>query len=278
MNGSLEKDAMNSCQRGFLMLLGLCALVIGLWAFPSVWYRYSDQKQVSCWLSEQTNVNGWSYRETPVDASIESILVADHLTCGEFANDKWAIRVFSAKRYEEKPKEMGLFMHTPDRCWSQAGWKIEPVAPDFVEVVVHGVKLLFERRIFVCSSSRELVYFGGLVGGQQLPYRLDHNLGAAYKKAMRNTQGAASFNCQDRPTHLWQRLWESFINRRPLFGPQQFIRISTDLNVNDTDSADAMLKEGLNWWLRPVDYQNEVLGWKKSVAGQKTKVLSNKVE
>src|SRR5262249_43670862 len=128
------------------------------------------------WLSERKDVPGWNYRAIPVDESAEKILVADRMFNAEYTNSVGAeILVFSAKRYDEKANEIGLFIHTPDRCWVEAGWRCDPEAePTFKEISLDGAAVTIERRIFEFKGRRELVYFFGLQGGRTLPYRLDH--------------------------------------------------------------------------------------------------------
>lgn len=245
--------------------LGLCVLVVAVWLFPRFWYTARAAGEKPLWFGVQTNLAGWTYREIPLDESAERLLVADVATFGEFQNPttRAVVRAFSAKRYTFKPHDTGLFLHTPDRCWTLAGWKFEPVNPDHVELVVHGVRMVFERRVFVAGGERELVYFGGLVGGQPLPYRLDHNLSVGMRFALHSPEQSKSrgFFARAVDTRLWERVWDGFFSRRPLLGPKQFIRISTPLLGGDIAAADKLLFEFLQRWLEPVDYAAELAAW-----------------
>jgi hypothetical protein len=244
-------------QRIFIVPIVLSVLVAALWSFPSVWYTKTGNDQPH-WFGENTNISGWDYVPVPVSASAERTLVADRVVNGEFNRaGRDPIRVFSAKRFEEKVNEIGLFVHTPDRCWVESGWKIEPIAPDLRALELHGLKILVERRIFNFKEARELVYFFGLVGGAPLPYRLDHNLsvGVRSKLAQPDTSRTALVRVSD--THYWSRLWESFTSRRELFGPKQFIRISTPVHGEDLHEADQRLEKFLGEWLLQSDYQEE---------------------
>lgn len=244
----------------------LSALVVAVWVFPRVWYTASASGERQLWFGVRTNLPGWTYQAIPLDASAERLLVADVATFGEFKNPttRQVVRAFSAKRYTFKPHDSGLFLHTPDRCWTLAGWKFEPVTPDHVELVVHGVPMVFERRVFVGGGERELVYFGGLVGGRPLPYRLDHNLNVGLRFATLTPDKSKSrgFFARAVDTKLWQRVWEGFLARRPLLGPKQFIRISTPLRSPDPAAADRLLHQFLEQWLEPVDYAAELAAWK----------------
>jgi hypothetical protein len=233
----------------------LCACVAALWVFPEIWYSKHGAEQ-AVWFAERSEIPGWKYTEEPVSESAERILVADRTINGEFRSGERAVRVFSAKRYEEKANEIGLFVHTPDRCWVESGWTIEPVAPDVVEVIVHGVRLTMERRLFNLRGERELVYFCGLVGGQALPYRLDHNLSVGMRTALKERQDTAGAAARVSDMHFWKRLGTSFASRRALDGPKEFIRISTPVN-GDLAEADELLREFLGQWLVEGNYQQE---------------------
>jgi|GEM_PF-512469 len=239
--------------------------VLALWLFPRVWYTQKDADKGFIWLTSQTSLPGWEFKPLPVAESAERLLAADETVSGEFTNltDGRVVQVFLAKRYTEKPHDIGLFVHTPDRCWTEAGWRLDPVAPDHVEVDVHGARITFERRVFVYKDRRELVLFGGLVGGQPLPYRLDHNLSVGMRSALQKAvkQTGAKLRASDRL--LWQRVWESFASRRQLFGPKMFVRISTRLESNDTGAADELLVKMLREWLRPVDFTEDMRNWKE---------------
>jgi hypothetical protein len=239
---------------------------VTLWGFPAVWYTRSDYSLRPVWLSERTNVVGWSSSSISVSEAAERLLVADRLVSREFRRDAdgQAVRVFSAKRYSAKPHDIGLFVHTPDRCWTQGGWQLQPAMPDSVDLEVQGVRMVFERRIFMTDGQRELVYFGGLVGGQPLPYRLDHNLSVgtkyAFDQAAKEIRAmGAGYRSTDKL--FWQRVWEAFVSRRRILGPKQFIRISTPVGGADVEAGDRLLQGFLESWLYPVDYQSELDAW-----------------
>src|SRR5262252_4303124 len=132
--------------------------IVVLWAFPAFWYNNPGTGEM-CWLGEKMDVPGWKYRAIPVDESAEKVLVADHIFNAEFVGDRaTSIRAFSAKRYDEKANEIGLFIHTPDRCWVETGWRADPAEnPTFKEVNLHGTSVLAERRVFDYGGQRELV-------------------------------------------------------------------------------------------------------------------------
>lgn len=233
--------------------IAVSALLLALWLFPRFWYTKADNTLGRFWFREQTNVVGWTFTDVPVAKSAEAALVADELDNGEFRRDeKTVVRVFSAKRFTESGNDIGLFVHTPDRCWTETGWKMESASPDSLETTLHGIPLVLERRVFRSpqGAERELVYFGGLVGGQPLPYRLDHNLSVGMKHALQNAREKTGTGLRASDERFWGRVWDSFKARRPLLGAKQFIRISIPLGDVDMVEADKLLKDFLPLWLK----------------------------
>lgn len=254
--------ALEFSQKKALATTGVFSLVLLLlWGFPYTWYARATPGQEFLWLAERTNLVNWTYRPSPISESAESILVADRLVNGEFRNAGGRVlRVFSAKRYKDNRNEIGLFEHTPDRCWTQVGWKIEPLSPDLVELDIHGVKVAYERRVFSFEGQRELVYFCGLSGGQPLPFRLDHNLSVGMRLQLGSGDQTGT-TLRGTDTHLWTRVWESFASRRPLFGPKQFLRISTPVNPGAEDAGDEVIQAFLREWLSPVGFESDLAEW-----------------
>lgn len=243
----------------------LACVVLLLWAFPRVWYTHKDPDKGFVWLTSKESLAGWGFRPMPVADSAERLLAADETVSGEYTNATGSsvVQVFLAKRYTEKPHDIGLFVHTPDRCWTEAGWRLEPATPDHTEIEVHGARITFERRVFVFRDRRELVLFGGLVGGQPLPYRLDHNLSVGMRSALRSAIKETGSTLRASDKLLWQRVWESFASRRQLFGPKQFVRVSTRLSSDDTSAADKLLIDMLRQWLQPVDFARDMRNWEE---------------
>lgn len=238
-----------------VLLVALSLVVIACCSLPYTWYTRADTNQPFVWVMEVTNAPGWKFTSQSVDKSAESILAADALLYGEFVQaDGRAVRLFTAKRFEENPNAIGLFVHTPDRCWTESGWRIEPVYPDFLETDAGGVRVGIERRLFVHpQGGRELVYFFGLLGGQALPYRLDHNLGVGQRLRGPGTpDGGTALRASDKV--LWRRVWDSFLSRRRLYGPKEFVRLSTSVTGADLTSGDEILRQALGTLLaaRPV--------------------------
>jgi hypothetical protein len=246
----------------------LVLALVGLWWFPKLWFTKSDYDGPPMWLTPRHDVPGWSFRAEEVAKSAENVLKADALFSGSYRNKDGGavVRAFSAKRYTENERDIGLFVHTPDRCWTQGGWMVEVVEPNHAEVTIHGMTLTFERRIFVAGGHRELVYFGGLVGGRPLPYRLDHNYSVALKYQVGKEEGGADTRgAGDRAgdSLFWKRIWDGFAKRQPLLGPKQFIRVSTGIGPGGLEAADKRLVEFLPKWLETVDFEKELKEWEE---------------
>ena len=122
--------------------------------------------------------------------------------------------------------------------------------------------LRLERRIFVTGTQRELVYFGALVGGQPLPYRLDQYLDVGRKRTEKSPGGIFGRMIGALDARLFGWPWKSFVNRRPLTGPKQFIRVSTPVAGTDTQNADTLLKGFFLRWLLLTDYRQELEQWR----------------
>ena len=127
--------------------------------------------------------------------------------------------------------------------------------PDSVEVSLAGNRTLLERRIFTTGGSREMVYFGGLVGGTPLPYRLDHEYSVASKRAEGVSEGPLMAATRMRNPRFWGRLWRSFSTHRAVLGAKQFVRVSASVDGRSLEETDKVLKSFLETWLRSVGYR-----------------------
>lgn len=226
-------------------------LIVLLWAFPKFWYTAQDDSQAVGWFEEKTDLQGWDYVEIPVAESAERVLVADTLFSGEFVNSTNSLKVtaFSARRLSEDMNEIGLFVHTPDRCWTESGWQISPSQPETVTISINDREILFERRIFSFQGVQHLVYFTGLIDGQTLPYRLDHNLSVAMRFQLNQDKSTAGATARSSDSRFWNRIWESFTSRRRITGPKQFLRISTEILGGQPDNEDILLHNFISSWL-----------------------------
>jgi len=250
--------------RQWVPVAALTVIVVVLWWLPRFWYTSWAAGSSFRWFQTSTNIAGWQYTAIPISKTAEAFLVADRLENGQLNGpDRQEVSIYSAKRYVEKENEIGLFSHTPDRCWTEAGWKLEPQAPDYVELDVHGLRMLLERRVFAVAGRRELVYFTAVVGGKALPYRLNQYHRVGQKQgggALSDSAGTLQRLLQAR---LWGWAWESFCKRAPLGGPQQFVRLSTPIGAGGIERADERLRQILPLWLQPGDYTAEQAAWQQ---------------
>lgn len=253
--------------RSLILPVVVAAVVAFLWAFPGLWNQDRPIGSDFIWFGENLRVDKWTYREIPITQSAEAVLAADRIANGDFEkSDGSRVSVYSAKRYGKKDNEIGLFSHTPDRCWTIAGWQLEPVDQDYETLAIHGLPILFERRIFNFNGRRELVYFTALVGGKPLPYRIDQYFAAARQKTKATQGDTASTWLRLAQGRLWEWAWESLKNRTPLFGPQQFVRISTPIEAGDVRAADQRLKTLLPQWMVLTNFNAEVEAYSKQKA------------
>ena len=157
------------------------------------------------------------------------------------------MRVFSAKREGERKNATGLLTHTPDSCWTNVGMRAEDDGQFVSLKIIDGVEMTMERRVFSFGAQRELVYFGAIVGGQPLPYRLDTYLNAALGSTVTGHKSgpwSRAFN-----TRVWTWCWDSFASRTRLGGAQQLIRVSTPISGN-LEGAEERIDFILQRWLR----------------------------
>ena len=247
----------------FVALLG-AAFVGSLWAFPAAWYTKTGPDKF-VWLTERTNVTDWTFHPTPIGKSEEAALTADVTEAGEFTRGSEQVQVFAAKRFSNDPNEIGLFVHTPDRCWAESGWKFKSAAPDVVELDLHGVKAVCERRVFTWRSGEEmLVYFFGLSSGQTLPYRLDHNLSIGQKQQVNAEARSVGARSRTVDPKLWGRIWDCFQSQRQIVGPKQFFRIATPLYRSNEKAGDERIQQVLSQWLQPGEFQPEAAAFAAS--------------
>ena len=238
----------------------VCGAVVFLWLFPALWCKTQPGEKDFLWLSEQAVLDGWTYREMAIPESSRAELGSDRFVSGEFTRaDGRAVTVFSAKTYDEKSDDMSVFAHNPDRCWPQMGWKLRLVQPEVVTFDLSGKAISFERRCFEVRTRTELVYFGALIGGKPLPYRLDQFLTLGLKGGQ--TEGSGTFARASDP-RFWGYIWSVFRSRQPLRGAKHFIRISTSVENDQIGKVDQLLREFLTIWLRPGDSTAEVKAWK----------------
>lgn len=225
-------------------------LVVMLWCLPWLWYN-KGPRAGGMMLELRPAVAGWAFQAGRISESEERALFADEVETGVFrAEGKGDLRWFSARRRSGSPKEIGLFVHTPDRCWTESGWKIEESLPERMVVESSGGEWILERRLFRHGDALELVYFGGLVDGSPPGFRLDHNLSVAMRHQLRRREldGTSSL-ARVWDGRMWGRAWETFQSRNSLTGSRMLFRISTAVREDAVAQGDRTLREFLRNWI-----------------------------
>lgn len=270
-----EKSLCVNPRPQWFWVISVSLVLIGMWGFPPIWYNQSANLDAKYWFSPRQEVEGYQWEDRPIGEVLERRLVAHETFNGVYTDDaQQTVLAFMANRYSESMNEIGLFVHTPDRCWTEGGWNIQPLQPDHIEMELAGQTLGFERRLFVNGARYELVYFIGLVGGQTLPYRLDHNLSVAMKYQLNadlDTATGTSHRMID--PKLWGRVFDAFKSRRPLLGPKQFVRVSTPVEPKDAEEGDRRLQQFIRKWLAFKGYQEELTAWRTRLVESESSVV-----
>ena len=235
------------------VVVSLIAVLAAAWVFPLVWYEKSTGDFF--WLSENSEMPGWRFEKVPISKEVAGMLnvdqTVDQIVTGK---DNVQVRAFYIKNYAAKTGADSVFKHNPDVCWAGAGWKLISTQPEFVSVKIAGKDIGFERRCFSFQGQMQLVYFGALVGGDAVPYRMN------YFKAMSDS-GAGSQAGQHlaRVTDLrfWDTILNSFRSRKSLQGPSHFIRVSTSVTPDDMGRGDQVLSSFLMDWMRQGSFKDE---------------------
>lgn len=216
-----------------------------LWTFPFWWYTAEDRTGARVRVTDDPE--GWQFEAEPVSKSVEAILVAESMINGTYSNPRGeSVRVFRATRRDNRSRDIGLFVHTPDRCWSSAGWRLVSAEPDHVRWTKSGVTMQFERRIFRQHDDLVLVYFGGLVDERPLPFRLDHNFGMASGAGLGLARSTVSRFVDPQ---FWGGVWDRFVSRLPAGGTHEFIRVSVPVSGAEFGAGDWGLGQFLDQWL-----------------------------
>jgi len=99
--------------------------VLLVWLFR-VLVLSTDPQTGYFWLTERNPCQVGNTRKRDQRGG-EAVLAADRIVTANFkAKPEWSSRSFS-KTLLGKGGDM--FSHTPDRCWTSVGWKLEPTAP-----------------------------------------------------------------------------------------------------------------------------------------------------
>lgn len=206
-----------------MSLLRSLTLIVVL-ILPSLWYnnKYPVGNKVDLNMF-QRDIKGWTFKSVDIEDAIEKLIKSDKIVNGMYTNYEkhMEINLFVTEKISNDLNDFPecILSHTPDRCWPSVGWKVEEAVPNLTVIEFEDHSIIFERRIFSYNGIRQLVYFTGLLNGQQLPFRLNHN----YKNYRNDIYKI--FN-----EDVMQRLTQTFKSRLTLKGKKNFIRFSTEIN------------------------------------------------
>lgn len=243
-----------------IVIASLIALLAAAWIFPLLWYE--KPKGDFFWLAENSGMPGWRFEAVPLSQEESDKLNVDRAVNQIVTSSgQLQVRAFSTKNYTATTGAKGIFHHNPDVCWSGAGWKLMAIQPESIAVKIAGKDILFERRCFSFQGQMQLVYFGALVGGNAVPYRMN------YFKAVGDTGSMTDADMQlarvgDR--RFWSTILNSFRSRKSLQGPSHFIRVSTSVKSDDLGRGDQVLNDFLKDWLRRASFKDEFEQWQKT--------------
>lgn len=236
--------------RPSIRILGLgCLLVLFLWGGPALWY--SRPPDGVAWpLELRPRLDGWHYEPGNISDAEGRALLADHVETGTYQRQgQVPLRWFAANRGFATVNEIGLFAHTPDRCWTQSGWTLESSLPETKMIHHQGKQWQLERRLFRLGNHLELVYFGGLIQGQPPRFRLDHNLSVAQRKQNKGLNMSTELQLRLTDGRLWGRVADAFRSRTPLSGSRTFFRVSVPVAPGAVQEGDALIESVLSEWL-----------------------------
>jgi hypothetical protein len=235
--------------------------MVGAFLFPRFWYRLAAGDVH--WFAESRTLPGWSVSPVPLSEAAEAQVGAHTWVSARFGRTDGAeVTVFCAKRYGESWADVAPFAHTPDRCWTIAGWKIEPAEPEVQETMLSSIPVRFERRLFRGGNRSELVYFGAILGGRPVPFRLDQYLSFGRRMGRSEDTMATEAYRRAGDARFWACMWNCFRNRLSFNSAAHFIRVSTPVSTTDLASSDRLLQEFLRAFLVPTDYAAEAREWR----------------
>jgi len=119
---------------------------------------------------------GWtrtlrSIADTPeMQKAVGELLNFDDGAFADYTNQQQRLSIYIAYWRPGKMAHRDIARHTPDVCWTSAGWRCE-ARQTLTNVRSAGVQLLpIEARTFSAHGTNEFVWFCHLVGGRQKSY------------------------------------------------------------------------------------------------------------
>ncbi|MBM4077028.1 MAG: exosortase-associated EpsI family protein [Planctomycetes bacterium] len=161
---------MPSIKRGIGLNLLFTAGVCAAWS----WFNLSHPKPEGfLQFQTQTPPPGWSFQDIPLGSEVIATLATTNVINGIFSGpDGERIAVFMGNWNTDNRQDMRVLVHTPDLCWTSAGW--EPVACPIGEsttILIGEQAVPFEMRVFRSprDGQLELCVWSTLINGT--PYQ-----------------------------------------------------------------------------------------------------------
>jgi hypothetical protein len=206
-----------------LFVLGVCAS----WA----WFHVAPTKPKDRYhFTIRTNTPGWQYEPVPLSNEVTKILATTNLLNGILHGPQGErIAVFLGEWKADRAQELSVVAHTPDICWTRAGWTPTP-SPlgTSIELAFREATIPFEVRTFrpPDGGPEELTLWCTLVNG--CPYTETGPLPPAVLNATDNQLQVDTSSRRLLRSHLLNALKSRF----SATGEKQFIRFSTKIIKN----------------------------------------------
>jgi hypothetical protein len=193
------------------------------------WYHVLPPKPTTkFYFLISTNIPGWDYKPILLSTEAKKILATGDILNGTFFSHKGErLSVFLAEWKAGKHNSLDVVAHTPDICWSNAGWiSTQSHYGDSIEMHFSERPIPFETRIFEepRGGTQEIAFWCTLVNGQIYS---ELNGFAPAETPKKNNQ--LSLNSTARRLSAGHFL--NALSRRNLgAGTKQFLRISTEIS------------------------------------------------
>lgn len=168
----MKPPKFNSFQIGFLSLVAV-SLVLAV-GFQFIGKEEEEHVSRGNHLDDfiRNEIPGWTARDLPVGetefvaTAVERILRYDDVLYRSFEREGVNLAIFVSYWGRGKSSVREVAAHTPDRCWTTAGWKVHTIENQ-VPMDYHSFQLMpAERRKFTFHGTPMHVTFWHIVGGE----------------------------------------------------------------------------------------------------------------
>jgi Protein of unknown function (DUF3485) len=211
------------------------------------WFNRPQKNQENLITLVRTNLGGWNFQEIPVGETVERQLGTTKTLNGKYTNSKQErISVFVAEWPSTAHSGMESLGHTPDICWTAAGWEYSTV--DYLptpKIKINGIEILPTVRLFKSpiESRLELACWWTTINGQvyEIDFPSQNQLAIRqHEKSFAEYLGRAK----------WGKFFiHSIASRLKSNHQKQIIRISTEAD-SDLQLATERLSCFLGEWIK----------------------------